>query len=294
MVPYYIFSLFSMLVFWGLSHFVKMDGELSFPDCLLTMLYGNSRPDQMKWNTPLWFLPCLFGVLLCVYGIEKAIFLIKKSNNKLQICIRVMCVLLFLTLGIVLERTVDIRLPFQMESGVFMIGFCELGILLKLFIQRFEKIKHKTVFSIVIITVSMAAGVLLSILNGFAEVRIMSYGAYPVLFILTSVLFSISFIFVSILLDRGKLLKLVGQNTMVILVLHKFPVMFFQVMCSYTKDWLKDSGALGICVALLLSIVIVIICYFISMFINRFLLFLLGKSYQRSKSKPDGSESKTE
>lgn len=70
-IPYYIYSLISIGVFAILAKYIATEeaGE-SILMQIGIMLYGNSRPDIMKWNTPLWFLPCLFGVMLIIYTIE--------------------------------------------------------------------------------------------------------------------------------------------------------------------------------------------------------------------------------
>ena len=50
----------------------SLSEQSGFFNQLFVVLYGNSRPDIMKWNTPLWFLPCLFAVLVVVYVIERS------------------------------------------------------------------------------------------------------------------------------------------------------------------------------------------------------------------------------
>lgn len=73
MIPYFTFSVISIVLF---SFMIKLMPSLSeqsgFFNQLFVVLYGNSRPDIMKWNTPLWFLPCLFAVLVVVYVIERS------------------------------------------------------------------------------------------------------------------------------------------------------------------------------------------------------------------------------
>ena len=97
---------------------------------MLIMLYGNSRPHTMIWNTPLWFLPALFLVLICVYGFENGIAKIAGENQLLQLFMCLGVVVLSWGVGILFESRVQISvLPMQFESGVFMIGFVMLGIL---------------------------------------------------------------------------------------------------------------------------------------------------------------------
>lgn len=54
LIPYISFSLISMAIYEFMLVFLGMEGvRLIFPHDLFVMLYGNSRPGIMKWNTPL-------------------------------------------------------------------------------------------------------------------------------------------------------------------------------------------------------------------------------------------------
>ena len=86
LIPYISFSFVSMAIYEVMVAFLGMKGEkLKFPRDLLVVLYGNSRPDIMKWNTPLWFLPCLFAVSLIIYLLERVIN--KVGGQRLRILI---------------------------------------------------------------------------------------------------------------------------------------------------------------------------------------------------------------
>jgi fucose 4-O-acetylase-like acetyltransferase len=73
-VPYFAFSIFSILLFAAARIFVPQISnimECNFIKNVFTMLYATSKPDIMKYNTPLWFLPCFFVVSIVAYVIEK-------------------------------------------------------------------------------------------------------------------------------------------------------------------------------------------------------------------------------
>lgn len=60
-------------------------------------------------------------------------FLLEKVINKIFFWggqrLRILTIIVFLAGSICWHGVFDLKLPFQMESGLFMIGFCELGVL---------------------------------------------------------------------------------------------------------------------------------------------------------------------
>ena len=81
-VPYICFSLLSIIAFGVLS--VIYPSVASSRDCnvfrnICVMLYGNSKPDAMKYNSPLWFLSCFFVVNILSLLLEP--FIIKNNGG---------------------------------------------------------------------------------------------------------------------------------------------------------------------------------------------------------------------
>lgn len=56
------------------------------------MLYGNSKPEVMRYNLPLWFLPCLF-LTSCIGYCEEAIVSLKGKP------MRIVAILIFAIIG---------------------------------------------------------------------------------------------------------------------------------------------------------------------------------------------------
>lgn len=230
------------------------------------VLYGNSRPDIMKWNTPLWFLPCLFSVLVLVYFIE---VLASKTGGERKRTIQVAFVIVSFFIGILMKKTVDIRLPLQLESGIFMLGFTELGVIFKQsgFTSKVSRINK--VALVLIILLCVVAGCVVSNINGFSEVRIYAYGQQPILFIVSSLLLGTAVIMVAVLTKCNTMLQLIGKNTLIILCLHKFPVVFFQSICPVIKNILKKTETVsGMICAVVVSIAIMFMCYVAQCIIN--------------------------
>lgn len=155
-----------------------------------------------------------------------------------------------------------------------MIGFCELGVLL----QKNNISDCKKTYAVVIPALVLI-GVMLSNINGFAEVRIYSYGQYPILFVLTSLLFGGACVLMAMIFQRSHLLGLIGRNTLVILLLHKFPVVFFQSVCPVLKNILSNPcGFKGTVIALITSVAVIGICYIVGLIIEKIFPVILGKT----------------
>ena len=97
-VPYLFFSFISIMIFSiiGVLRPSITDGmNTDVITNIVVMLWGNSKPDCMKYNSPLWYLPCLFVVLILSYGIETIIDRLQKVNvgYALRACIIGLCIL---------------------------------------------------------------------------------------------------------------------------------------------------------------------------------------------------------
>ena len=173
-------------------------------------------------------------------------------------------------IGIVSNQIADIRFPLQLESGIMMCGFTELGVLCSHggWKQKITKIGTKTMT--IGILLCTALGCIVSNINGFCEVRIYAYGKFPFLFIVSSCLLGMAVILIAVLLRKNKFLQLFGKNTLIILCIHKFPVVFFQKICPVIKDVLKEPETiLGSVTACGISIVIILMCYIAKVIIDR-------------------------
>ena len=76
MVPYLCFSVLSILAFAVLGKLasgglgIETESNSILPN-LAGMLYGNGTSGYMRWNLPLWFLPCFFVAQMVFYGVLK-------------------------------------------------------------------------------------------------------------------------------------------------------------------------------------------------------------------------------
>lgn len=79
--------------------------------------------------------------------------------------------------------------------------------------------------------------------------------------------------------QHNRLLGVLGRNTLAILLLHKFPVVFFQSICLMVKNMLSDSCEFNrTMMALIISVVVIAMCYIAGLVIENMAPIVLGKS----------------
>lgn len=71
-IPYVLMSLISILIFYFAGHIIPRINTIVDPplDNLRAMLYSNSNLFSMRYNLPLWFLPCMFVLEIIGYFTE--------------------------------------------------------------------------------------------------------------------------------------------------------------------------------------------------------------------------------
>lgn len=126
-IPYFFFSMISILIFWigsmvipSLSSVVECDPVKN----ILVMLYGNSKPEVMRYNLPLWFLPCLFTTTLLGYGTEAIARKCGKATRFFMIAV-------FVALGVFFSMNENIALPWHIETACSMAVWFVSGIIVQ-------------------------------------------------------------------------------------------------------------------------------------------------------------------
>lgn len=248
-IPYFFFSLLSISVFAVLGYVapsitdvIEFDVEKN----ILEMLYANSKPDRMRYNLPLWFLPCLFSVSVLVYCLE--VITKRKFKNKY---IRGAWLLLFILLGIYFEKHEEIALPWHLETACSMAVWYFLGIITR---EQgiFERIDHharsrpqiRRIIGLIAIVVIIAGGILSGLNIRTVGVRNEHYGIIAVYYCSAAVGI-IGHIMLSISLGRSQVLEKIGKNTLGILGFHKFPILFFQKIFPLSAKLLVMPNTLG-------------------------------------------------
>lgn len=276
LLPYYCFAIISTIAIYIASLFISIpeaDIFSSFKDVVINTLIGDCES-----NSPLWFLPCSFVLSIIGYSI----IALANKNKKYKVIILIVaaaigCILLYVT-----EEFTNIRfLPWKIDGAihmlpVFLAGYAlnEFGILIKL---AKLPIWLRAIISIILLSI----GALLGIVNDNAGYLGNYYGNIWIMY-LSALLTSIGICLMVQLFPKMKVISYVGQHTLSILLMHKFPILVFQKAIPYTKSLLsKQSVWLGIIV----TVISISLCCLVELIIDRICPFIIGKYPKKRKSK---------
>lgn len=248
MIPYYIFSILSILIFLVLGS-VASDGlgvAVKTTDLLPNlwgMLYGNGSTGYMKWNLPLWFVPCLFITLLIFYWIDRVVLADGKRNSRKFIGMMVgslaLSFLNYYVLGIQ-------KLPFGLETAVYMLPFFVVGYWTGR-TDMLSKLQSGVRYGLG--AAFVIAGAILAFVNGPRVGYVGSaYNNLAVYY--SSAMLSTAGAVMLLQTASNKLLIYVGRNTLPILLMHKFPIVFFQM---FLVDTMAKNELLGVSIAIVIA-----------------------------------------
>ena len=276
MIPYYIWGIISIAIFLALGRFISYDSSeasMSIWKNLLGMLYGNSRTAYMKWNQPLWFIPCMNVTLVMVWIIET---LQKKCAKFESDSFRILMCLCFTVLGILMQLFVNFKFPFQFESAVLMVAFVELGLIFRTnkLIEKSTESKYSAVFTLIL----MVVGVITVYINGTAGVRTCNYGKYPLLFCVSAVALTLFVATVSCEIQSDHILETMGRISFPILLMHKFPVLFFQSVFPVTKALLaRPDTVAGFLCSFIVAWTTIAMCWIGTIVMQKIMPVAIGK-----------------
>ena len=271
MIPYYIFSLISIVLYKAVGGYTaavmnRTVSDLSIKDCIIGMLYGNRMNGLMTWNTPLWFLPSLFAMLIFFYLIGRTVL---KSDKPLAYVLTMIFLTALMLLNMLVFKIKNLPLGFNIvidAAPFFMAGICVRRFKIDKLIENNLHIAIRAVIAVILV----AGGVYVASLNGYVNVSssvFKNIGLYFAAAILGIAAWSvISGLF------RLRLSSYVGMNTMPILLMHKFPIMFVGTLFPALM-----SGS-NILVCLPLALVFTALCLIAGLIIEKFAPYIIGKS----------------
>ena len=272
LVPYVIFSVISVSIFAVMGSFVQ--------DSLASNRVVGSIPQQIKnvilgicdTNAPLWYLPCIFLLQLGAWRIDKWI---KKSNVYIVRKNRALLVLVLCALWLPVNKyLLHIKfIPYSMQSGIHLFAFFMLGYVFRLSGMERTILGLPTGTKLGYGGLFMLSGLVLSILNGKVGYTSNAYGHIE-LYFLAALCSVVGIVLVCMSIKSCNPLEFVGQNTLGIMVMHKFPVVFFQTLCPVVKVYLKQNSVI---VGIAVSVICIVMCVVAELVINRFCPLLLGR-----------------
>ena len=266
MVPYYIFSVGSIVIYVlfaekleGMeTRAVEAQGILSY---FWGMLYGNVENDLMRWNTPLWYIPMLFAMETLAYAVLPG-----KSaprSDAVAVLASVVCA------SALYYGVQDLNLPFGLETVVFLFPFFAIGRFLSSWVDKLES-GHKPILFAVGAAL-LLIGTLLKLqcpTVNYAEDRYNNY----YMFIAVAVMLSLAVLCLSGAWSC-RVIEIVGQNTLPILLMHKFAVLFFDYVFPPTRALKRMWFLPGSLVNLALTAAL---CLAVAALIRRMAPWMLG------------------
>ncbi|MBO5323375.1 MAG: acyltransferase [Oscillospiraceae bacterium] len=271
MVPYYIFGLASILIFLVLGKVAAesfaLDVNTDLGSNLLELLLANPKGGRMKFNLPLWFLPCLYVTKLMYYGIHK---LFRGKQGKI-----LPAGLILAALGFVYTAFRLPSLPFNFSVALKMLVFFAFGQWLFRMIDN-GKIRFKggwlnCIPGVLLLVVACLVGYLAPKVN-YSGDTFPHIGA----FVITSLTGTVGICFLSVGIGKSRALEFVGKNTLAVLLMHKFPVLLLQTV-GPQKDLIARYDTLfGVAACLVAAMSALTLCLAVGWVIRRFLPFLFG------------------
>lgn len=279
MIPYFVFSSVSILIFLFLGSVasaglgVAVTSTELLPN-ILGMLYASGATGYMKWNLPLWFLPCMFASSLLFYWLRKVIDAAgKHEKENLAFAGLLGAALLVSFLN---YRYFHItKLPFGLETAVYMLPFFIAGSWMKAQSKPESADKFKLCF---LGGLLLCAGAAVALSNPGRVDYVSSWYSNLVLFYLSAFLSVFGYILLCRQLPLCRL-GYVGRNSLAILVMHKFPIVFMQL---FLIGYMGKNPFLGIAIALAMAVIACALSLLAGEIIGRLMPFALGR--QRKKA----------
>ena len=265
-IPYIIWGIISIIIYTFLGEYFDGKNKISLSKCLLGLIWGNGEKGFMRWNLPLWFLPTLFSINIIYYFIDKHFY--RERNLPMLILIE------FIISLIVYKIKIFTNLPFGIETAIYLLPFFTFGKLLsnKIFNKKYQEIVNRKTLLISIILILSSSIIIISQKN--IDYVADQYRNY-ILFILSASMFSLALILIFININNfNNIILLIGKNTMIILVLHKFPIMFFRNLFPITKNFYINYRFFS---SLLISFLTIFLCLIFGQILKKRFPWLFGE-----------------
>ncbi len=277
LIPYWAVMAISLVLFYFMGKFTADSlsietVEFSWKNYILGSLYGNYKTGFLKANAPLWFLPCLFVVQNLMYGIVKLTEKLKKPVLGIVSALVLSVAICYINFYVFKISS----LPFAIETAFYMLPYTVLGYIVgKYPIPDLKKRILSLVISAVLFAACAFSCVFLDILSNPSSDQYSNL----TLCIITAVVGTFAVYFLSKAIPSCKPLSYIGQSTMVILLLHKFPILFFQVMFPPTKAPMQSNN---IPVCIVIAAVTVGMCLAAGVIIKKICPWLIGSARKKA------------
>ncbi len=251
-VPYLFWGIISIFVyfFFGRLTADKLNMEQSHFEILpnlISLLYGNSDTGYFEWNRPLWFLPCLLAVeLLWFWALKISVNRDAAGGKKWGIYVTAM-LLSASNMAFIFFSGYKFILPFELETAISMVFFFGIGLILRdgAFLSFVKKhvLEKKKVWQYLYILCGAGLTIALSAANGLTDTRSDQYVNLPI-YVVNALCACFTVLLLAKVAPRSPILEYMGQKTMAILVMHKFPIMFVRVILPQVDKKISEGNLL--------------------------------------------------
>lgn len=275
LIPYFVFATLSLIPYYlfasniqsNLCSTKKISSNIL--QSILGILYGSGHGENLSQNTPLWFLPCFFIVVLIAKLVSN---ILKKYKHKLK---HITISVFFLIIGYIVYKYFNYPLPFNIETSLVMLYFYYLGTSIKNL--QVTSTKRILILGIILTIVGFS----LSLGNSKISCRYNDYQENYLLFIISASLTCIGYTFIFSLLKKCNILSYIGKHTVPILVVHKMPLVVFQTYFGPISYYLKNGNTLSQLLCSVFITILSLICSLIAFhIINKFLPIAYGNDKQ--------------
>ena len=271
LIPYFVFAILSLIPYYlfasGIQSNLSSTKNISsnILQSILWIIYGSGHGENLSQNTPLWFLPCFFIVVLIAKLVS---YLSKKYKHKLKY---IGIGIFFLIIGYIVYKYFNYPFPFNIETALVMLYFYYLGTSLKHL--EVPSTKKLLVLGIILTIVGFS----LTLGSSKISCRYNDYNGEYLLFIISASLTCIGYTLIFQNFNKCNILSYIGKHTIPILVVHKMPLVVFQTYLGPISYYLKNGNTITQLSISILITVLSIICSLIAFYIiNKFLPIIYG------------------
>ena len=260
LLPYFAFAIISVVIFMFLGEVGSSVLDADVTDFSLLTNVGKIFIGQCRANRPLWLLPCMFVFYILCFAFSK---LTMKCSDCVCTVICILAIIGSVALCTLNSVVFNIKALFwKIDVAVFMIYFFLIAIMAKRFLVQSSYNVSSTLLGISFLLL----GGIFAFQNSTVNYLSNSYGNI-LLFYVSSICTILGLCFISRvvsyinILALNKALTYVGQRTLPILLMHKFPILFFQVLFPWTRQPLKNNNPYVSLIVAIVSIVGCLIVY---------------------------------
>lgn len=257
LVPFWVFGIFSMIIYWLFA------GQVAIQDAsgywlgtlrerhwwapLFFLATGSIFPgtDGFKCNGVLWFLPCLFSMQCCYWMVDRVL---SDGCKGFKMLIGVMCVL-----GLVIkERLRPVWIPLQLDMVLRYAFYFMLGVVGVTYFKRIQ-IKRYLLLGLVVVWIIVAWNFPFDARNDYY------YGLWGCTVMMGATGSVLALCVAKMFKFRG--VKIMGMMSLGIMLIHKFPLLFFQTKVPFVAKWLAGSCLVAVITCVGMALVVIMLSY---------------------------------